>query len=84
VSPADRKMIFEPFWRKDEGTPGTGLGLSIVKELVQQLDGAISVHETPGGGATFKVTLPQVGREVMVFPVNKTSNPKRLKPVVVA
>jgi signal transduction histidine kinase len=61
VAQADRKMIFEPFWRKSEATPGAGLGLAIVKELVELHGGQIFVEETPGGGATFKVTLPAVG-----------------------
>ncbi|WP_051079614.1 sensor histidine kinase [Methylosinus sp. LW4] len=63
VAEADRGRIFEPFWRKDETTPGTGLGLSIVRELVELQGGALSVAETPGGGATFRVRLPAAGAE---------------------
>jgi signal transduction histidine kinase len=51
-------MSFEPFWRKEEISPGSGLGLSILKELVELLGGAISVQNTPDGGATFKLSLP--------------------------
>ncbi|MGA8170410.1 MAG: HAMP domain-containing sensor histidine kinase [Methylocystis sp.] len=61
VAERDRKMIFEPFWRKSEDTPGAGLGLAIARELVELHGGRISVEETPGGGATFKVTLPAIG-----------------------
>ncbi|MEF3365123.1 ATP-binding protein [Methylocystis sp. 9N] len=39
-------------------SPGSGLGLSIVKELVELLGGAIPIQDTPGGGATFKLSLP--------------------------
>ncbi|MBG0810857.1 HAMP domain-containing histidine kinase [Methylosinus sp. H3A] len=63
VSDTDRDRIFEPFWRKDDAPPGTGLGLSIVRELVDLLGGEVSVEETPGGGATFKVRLPEAGAE---------------------
>lgn len=35
VSEADREMIFELFWRKNDATPGTGLGLAIAKERRQ-------------------------------------------------
>jgi two-component system, OmpR family, sensor kinase len=63
VADADRNRIFEPFWRKDDAPPGTGLGLSIVRELVELLGGEVSVEETPGGGATFKVRLPEAGAE---------------------
>ena len=39
-------------------TGGSGLGLSIVKAIVENHHGTISVHETPGGGATFRIDLP--------------------------
>ena len=57
VAPSDREMIFEPFWRKSETTPGTGLGLAIAKELMDKLQGRIWIDETPGGGATFKMSF---------------------------
>jgi signal transduction histidine kinase len=53
----EKQMIFEPFWRKSEATPGAGLGLAIAKDLVEKLRGRIFVEETPGGGATFKVSF---------------------------
>lgn len=58
VAPAERGMVFEPFWRGGDDTPGTGLGLSIVRELVEKMQGSITVVETPGGGATFTVRFP--------------------------
>jgi signal transduction histidine kinase len=60
VAPRDREAIFEPFWRKSETTPGTGLGLAIAKELVEAYGGRIWVDDTPGGGATFKISFPRV------------------------
>lgn len=61
VAEDDRQSIFEPFWRKSEGASGAGLGLAIAKELVFKLKGKMWVDETPGGGATFKISLPRVG-----------------------
>lgn len=57
-----RTKIFERFWRADTSrnreTGGSGLGLAIVASIVDALDGTVTVRETPGGGATFRVELP--------------------------
>lgn len=57
-----REKIFGRFWRADSSrnreTGGSGLGLAIVKSIVEAHHGDISVHDTPGGGATFRVDLP--------------------------
>ena len=57
VAPKDRERIFEPFWRESESTPGAGLGLAIAKDLMEKLGGRIWVENTPGGGATFKLSF---------------------------
>ena len=58
----ERGKVFERFFRTDasrtRASGGTGLGLSIVKALVAAHSGSVEVDETPGGGATFRVTLP--------------------------
>jgi two-component system OmpR family sensor kinase len=60
-----REKIFQRFWRADNSrtreTGGSGLGLAIVSSIVAAHDGSVSVTETPGGGATFAVTLPVAG-----------------------
>lgn len=57
-----REKVFERFYRADHArnreTGGSGLGLAIVKAIVERHEGEISIHETAGGGATFKVTIP--------------------------
>ncbi|CAL4860377.1 HAMP domain-containing sensor histidine kinase [Microbacterium sp. MM2322] len=57
-----RSKIFQRFWRADSSrtreTGGSGLGLSIVASIVATLQGTIEVTDTPGGGATFTVSLP--------------------------
>lgn len=57
-----REKVFERFFRADNSrnreTGGSGLGLSIVKTIVTRHGGDIKALETPGGGATFRVTLP--------------------------
>jgi two-component system OmpR family sensor kinase len=62
IPPQIRDQIFERFWRADTSrareTGGSGLGLAIVASIMKALDGSVAVSETPGGGATFTVTLP--------------------------
>lgn len=57
-----KDQIFQRFWRADTSrareTGGTGLGLSIVASIVDALNGHVAVIDTPGGGATFRVSLP--------------------------
>lgn len=61
VAEGDRELIFQPFWRKSEATPGTGLGLAIAKEIMDAHGGRVWVEDTPGGGATFKLSFPALG-----------------------
>jgi two-component system OmpR family sensor kinase len=62
VPEAQRQRIFERFHRadplrsRDQG--GSGLGLSIAAAVVNAHGGQISVQDTPGGGATFRIELP--------------------------
>ena len=62
IPPQIREKIFQRFWRADSSrareTGGSGLGLAIVAAIVASHRGTVDVVETPGGGATFRVTLP--------------------------
>lgn len=54
-----RERVFEPFERFDPHSGmGTGLGLPVSRRLAEVLGGGLTVEETPGGGATFVLSLP--------------------------
>jgi two-component system phosphate regulon sensor histidine kinase PhoR len=57
----DIKRIFERFYRVDKARSrpagGTGLGLPIVKQVVEQMGGAVSVESVLGRGAKFTIVL---------------------------
>jgi len=56
VAEAERERIFEPFVRADGTTaPGSGLGLALVSQQVRAHGAAVSVGESPLGGARFGV-----------------------------
>jgi two-component system OmpR family sensor kinase len=54
--------VFERFYRADSSrtraSGGAGLGLSIVAAVTESHGGTVEARPTPGGGATFEVTLP--------------------------
>jgi two-component system OmpR family sensor kinase len=62
IPPQIREKIFQRFWRADTSrtrdTGGSGLGLAIVAGIVANHEGHVEVVETPGGGASFRVSLP--------------------------
>lgn len=63
IKDEDQDMIFNPFSRtdlkKNQSIQGTGLGLAITKQLVEEMDGCISLTSKYGEGSTFTVIIPQ-------------------------
>ena len=62
ITKRQQGKIFDAFAQADSSTTkeygGTGLGLAITRQLVEMMDGSISVESEPGQGAVFKLTLP--------------------------
>ncbi|MEX0991796.1 MAG: PAS domain-containing protein [Actinomycetota bacterium] len=59
-----REAIFEPFRQGPTlsgHAPGTGIGLSLVQQFAELHGGRSWVEDRPGGGASFRVHLPQPG-----------------------
>ena len=61
MSPDFVAHIFEPFEREatatQSGIQGTGLGMAITKNIVEMMNGSISVESKLGKGSTFTVEL---------------------------
>ncbi|WP_382310361.1 sensor histidine kinase [Herbiconiux sp. UC225_62] len=78
IPPQIREKIFQRFYRADSSrtreTGGSGLGLAIVSSIVAAHHGTVEALETPGGGATFRVTLP-------LMPVGAAPTPPPTKPL---
>ena len=55
IDPANVDRVFDPFYTSKPS--GTGLGLTVCKEIVESMQGDLSVQLVPGGTA-FSMTLP--------------------------
>ncbi|MDB5056664.1 MAG: phoR [Chloroflexi bacterium] len=63
IRPQDLPRLFTRFGKIDQviraGHVGTGLGLFISKQLVEQMNGVITVNSVVGEGSQFSFTLPR-------------------------
>lgn len=63
IDPDEVGKIFLPFYRHDtsrgrDGRGGAGLGLAITHQIAERHSGSVDVAATPGGGATFTLSVP--------------------------
>lgn len=80
----DIPLLFTAFQRVDESQThsieGTGLGLSIVRQLLELMDGSVSVTSVYGQGSTFHIEIPQ--QVVDASPVGETDLMKKKQDAV--
>lgn len=62
IAARDCRRIFRRFYRaagaRDANVSGVGLGLALCRHVVRAHGGTIGVERRPGGGSSFRVTLP--------------------------
>ena len=60
VPAEERERLFQPFERGEASrpSPGLGVGLSLVARFAEAHGGGAWVEDRPGGGASFRVLLP--------------------------
>lgn len=58
ISPAERALIFEPFYSTKNLAEKAGLGLATCQGIVQQHGGTITVRSEVGEGSAFRVWVP--------------------------
>ena len=66
IAPEDQARIFEDYVmlarpkgdRSRSSVRGDGLGLAIARRVARRMGGELSVHSTPGEGASFLLSLP--------------------------
>jgi CheY-like chemotaxis protein/anti-sigma regulatory factor (Ser/Thr protein kinase) len=62
IGELDQKLIFDSFRQVDQGTTrqygGVGMGLAVNRQLVEAMQGQITVESVLGEGTTFRVELP--------------------------
>jgi two-component system sensor histidine kinase KdpD len=59
LAPGDEELVFEKFYQASLGSArGVGLGLTICRSIIEAHAGHIWAANRPGGGATFRFTLP--------------------------
>jgi two-component system sensor histidine kinase KdpD len=57
-----RERVFQPFQRLVDHGTGVGLGLAIARGFVDAMGGELALEDTPGGGVTMVVSLPEASR----------------------
>ena len=58
IAPEIRGHLFDPFRTTKREGHGMGLGLTTVRDIVERVQGEVSVASVPGTGATFTVLIP--------------------------
>ncbi|WP_077921006.1 ATP-binding protein [Spirosoma sp. 209] len=77
IDPDKLPYIFNRFYQaspsSDQSVTGSGIGLALTKELVEIMQGSVSVSSKPSVGTTFVVELPCLPARLAASPVPATN-----------
>jgi signal transduction histidine kinase len=59
IAEEHQEKIFEMFYRASTNSDGTGLGLYMVKEVLDKVNGMITLKSEPGKGSVFTIRMDQ-------------------------
>jgi two-component system, OmpR family, sensor histidine kinase KdpD len=70
IPASERERVFDQFYRVESGRrpEGTGMGLAICRGIMLAHGGTLRVETTPGGGASFVLTLPALDTTAVAAP----------------
>ena len=69
LRPGDEERVFEKFYRgQQRSAGGAGLGLAICRGIVELHGGTIRAANRSGGGAVFRIELPQPPQPAITIP----------------
>jgi len=60
IPPGDRERVTRLFSRGHTDVQGTGIGLATCLRIAEAHHGTLTIRDTPGGGTTVTVTLPDI------------------------
>ncbi|MCF5671749.1 transporter substrate-binding domain-containing protein [Pseudomonas syringae] len=79
IEPERQQQVFQPFTQASDDTAaqygGSGLGLSITRQLVELMQGEISLHSEPGKGTCVTIDVPLARISEPALPVAERSQP---------
>lgn len=59
IRPEDISRVFDPFFTTKPVGQGTGMGLAITRQLIERMEGKISIESEIGRGTTISITMPR-------------------------
>lgn len=59
LPPGSAEKMFTPFTQRSVDKSGLGLGLSIARQSIEADGGTLTVHDLPGAGCVFTISLPR-------------------------